>query len=213
MSLYDQNISLHDQVGLHAESFPYPPNIETIVSTFANPRYGSPSPSVDPIVFDCTIDGQASTFNASASDPTDYGQDIYGRATAGEWGAIAPYTTPAPPSQADLYTYANNVLTYHRGLSRTYNLPPVVTGDIGAISTAEINSYVTWGTANPTGTVNWVDSNNTVVPLTGAQCVTLGHQTQAYRQSLYDVLANASTGIANGTITTYAQIDALPWPV
>jgi len=38
-------------------------------------------------------------FGATSYDPMPYGVDLYNRAKAGEFGAVAPYVPPAPPSQ------------------------------------------------------------------------------------------------------------------
>ena len=38
-------------------------------------------------------------FAATIYDPEQYGVDLYNRAKAGEFGAVAPYVPPAPPPQ------------------------------------------------------------------------------------------------------------------
>jgi hypothetical protein len=69
-----------------------------------------------------------------------------------------------------------------------------------------------WGAAYPTATQNWIDDFGVVTIITGAQAVTLKTAGAIYIQSLYAMLATATTGVGAVTITTTAQIDALAWP-
>jgi hypothetical protein len=113
-----------------------------------------------------------------------------------------------------LRAYANSKATALRAAARTYAL----TGGVNVLCDAteatgtDLIGLLTWGTANPTATTNWVDDNGGVVTLTGAQCVALANAVLAYGQSVYAVLAAAMNGIANATIASPAQIDALTWP-
>jgi hypothetical protein len=197
-----------------AEAFPYPPEIETIVSTFANPRY-STSANTYPINIDCTVSGSAAIWNATPNGVMPYDVDIYNRIVAQEWGPVAAYVAPVvpPPTQTELLAYANTVNNNYRIKSRSYDLTgATVNSDVISATLAEVNGLALWGNSNASSTVQWVDNAGVVTVITGTQCVSLQSQLIPYNSSLYDVLAQASTGISGGTITTYAEIDALSWP-
>lgn len=71
-------------------------------SSVTNPRYVSQDNSI--IACDVVFDGvgeDAVPFAASASDCTEHGREIYTRAVAGEFGAVAPYAPSLASIKAD----------------------------------------------------------------------------------------------------------------
>jgi hypothetical protein len=127
-----------------------------------------------------------------------------------------PPTGLTPPTQAQLLSAANAKLTTLMAVARTYALggsPAVsVKSDAMQGTGSDLAGINAWGAANPTATTTWVDDFGVSTMITGAQGVTLAAAVIAYGQSVYDVLGTASSGIAAGTITTVAQINALAWP-
>ena len=121
---------------------------------------------------------------------------------------------PPAPTSAQLVTYVNTKCAARLAVPRAYTLAAGVT--IKADSTDSTRSLVIglndWGAVNPTATQLWTDDFGAVTSITGAQAVALYAQTQAYIQSVYAIVGAACQAIAAGTITTYAQIDALSWP-
>ena len=164
-----------------------------------------------------TLDGRAGSHGYLAVDGDEASQSLFDDLVAGKYGAVAAYVAPVPPPptipqlRAHAFAKANTL----RATVRAYTLP----GDLSVICDAtastgtDLHGLLTWGTANPGETTNWVDDNGGVVTLTGAQCVALALAVLAYGQSVFATLAQAMNGIANETITTKAQIDALAWPV
>lgn len=59
--------------------------------------------------------------------------------------------------------------------------------------------------------VNW--NGNPATPITLSQLTALGVALGQYVQAAFNALGAAQTGIASGSITSTAQIDALAWPV
>ena len=55
------------------------------------------------------FNGQWLPFTATSTDPESYGVDIYNRAKAGEFGAIAPYSAP-PATQPQPQTQGSQTL-------------------------------------------------------------------------------------------------------
>lgn len=150
-------------------------------------------------------------FIATEDDP--HAGTIYADLVAGKYGAIGAYV--APTLSADtLRAYANQKLQTLIGVSRLYTLTGnlQVSADATSSTLLDLQGLMQWGTANGSATTNWVEDSGGVVTLTGAQCVALAAAVQAYGQSVYAVLAQAMNGIANASITTTAQIDALAWP-
>jgi hypothetical protein len=213
----------------------YPPEVEVIVSTFTNPKYYSGTDPTNPIIIDCTISGAANTYLALSNDPMPYGVDIYNRAVAEEWGSIAPYIVPVPvpPTQQQLMDYANLKVNTLRTNSRTYDVFGNGTNTVQSDTTdgtiADVNQNALWATGNitlmipgsvaptptaptPGGTVNWVDDTYTTIALTANAAGNLGDLTRQYKQSLYDTLATTITGIQNGSILTFDDIDNIVWP-
>jgi hypothetical protein len=125
-----------------------------------------------------------------------------------------PASGLVPPTQAQLMAYANSKLMSVMAVPRTYALGGSVSvkADATTATGADLLSLNVWGTANPAATQPWVDDFGAVTIITGAEAVTLANAVLAYGQSAYAILASAMTGIAAGTITTTAQIDALAWP-
>lgn len=150
-------------------------------------------------------------FVAMASDPESAA--VFADLLAGKYGAIGAYVAPTPSADA-LRAYANQKLQALLAASRAYTLG----GGLQAFSDAttatgmDLQALLVWGQANPALTTNWVQNNGGVVTLTGAQCVGLAQAVTAYGQSAYAVLAQAMNGIADASLSTYAQIDALAWP-
>lgn len=196
-------------------SFPYPPDVDDIVSTFANPRYFV-SDANYPVELDCISQGVPALWYATPEDIMDYGKDIYSRVVEEEWGPITPYIVPPEPvfTKQQLLDYANMVLNTYRSLARSYTLDETTTikSDTIDSTTAEINSLVLAGMSNPDAQTNWVDNYGIATLITGTQAIELGNQTVQYKSNLYAVLSEGTNGINNGTITTPGQIDNLPWP-
>ena len=130
-------------------------------------------------------------------------------------GGVLVAPAPAVSSIPALRAHAFGRLAALRAALRTYALP----GDLSVICDAtpatgiDLQGLLVWGTANNSATTNWVDDNGGVVTLTGAQCSALALAVIAYGQSVFATLAQAMNGIANATITSTGQIDALAWPV
>jgi hypothetical protein len=122
----------------------------------------------------------------------------------------------APPTQAQLLGAASSMLASLMAIARTYALggsPAVSVKCDGMQGTgSDLAGLNAWGAANPTATTTWVDDFGVPTTITGAQGVTLALAVVAYGQSVYDVLGTAAMGIAAGTITTVAQVNALAWP-
>lgn len=113
-----------------------------------------------------------------------------------------------------LRAYAGAKADSLRAGPRSYALPGglSVLADASTPTGTDLIGLMTWGQANAAATTNWVDDNGGVVTLTGAQCVALADAVLAYGQSVYAVLAQAMNGVANQSIATTAEIDALSWP-
>ena len=122
--------------------------------------------------------------------------------------------TPAAPTAAQLLAYANAKVGALLAVSRGYALSggTSVKSDATTPTNADLVGLNFWGTANPAATLPWVDDFGVVTSITGAQAVALGQAVLAYGQSVYAVLATVAPGIAGGTITTTAAIDAAAWP-
>lgn len=73
---------------------------------------------------------------------------------------------------------------------------------------ADLAMLALYGQTNPTGQKTWIDNNNTVTVLTGAQLVNLATLVGNWITDTYAAIPNIVAGIQSGTITTYAQIDA-----
>lgn len=63
-----------------------------IITNIRNPRYSSAGNATIDVTLE--LDGETMDFTASPNDVTDHGLDIYERAAAGEFGAIAAYVAP-----------------------------------------------------------------------------------------------------------------------
>jgi hypothetical protein len=125
-------------------------------------------------------------------------------------GVLEPPAAPATVLRA----YANTKVESLRAIARSYTLTGSLTVlcDAAPSTGTDLVGLKTWGDANAGATTNWVQNDGGVVTLTGAQSVELAGVVLAYAQSVFAALALAMNGIANGTITTTAQIAALSWP-
>lgn len=65
---------------------------------------------------------------------------------------------------------------------------------------------------NPSFTVRWKTAAGSFVTLNAAQVTAIANAVFDHVQAAYDVEADVVAGIAGGTITTTAQIDAASWP-
>ena len=181
---------------------------------YNNPRWADPGH--ERVFLDTVVGGETQSFLWSADDPSPAGREVYTRALAGEFGAIAAYVAPvAPPATASqLRAYANAKADVLRATARAYTL----TGGLRVMCDAtqgtgtDLIGLKEWGGANPAATANFVQNDGGVVTLTGAQSVELANAVLAYGQSVFAALAAAMNGVANGAVTTTAQIDALAWP-
>lgn len=167
----------------------------------------------------CMVDGLPGLTGAHAYLAVDGdapSQALYDALKAGDYGPIAAYVAPVapPPTTAQLRAYANAKSDALRAAARAYTL----TGGLQVICDAtqgtgvDLMGLQAWGTANPGATTDFVQDNGGVVTLTGAQCAALALAVLAYGQSVFATLALAMNGVANQSLTTTAQIDALNWP-
>lgn len=185
------------------------------ILSVSNPVYGDAGNQT--VLCQVALSNRSGThpFLATASDRTldPEGGAIYANALAGKYGAIGAYVAPTVSAES-LRAYANQKMQALLYAPRDYTL----SGALHAFSDAttatgmDLQALLAWGTTNPAETTNWVQNDGGVVTLTGAQCVGLAQAVIAYGQSVYAVLAQAMNGIANASITTTAQIDALAWP-
>jgi hypothetical protein len=129
-------------------------------------------------------------------------------------GALVAYVPP-PPTATQLITYTNAKAQTLLNKARSYTAAGVtIMIDASQGTRTDLGDLAQWGAANTAAAQAWVDDNNTVTSVTGAQYVALAPLVGAYALSIYAVLASALTAIqaTSPTITTTAQIDALAWP-
>ena len=109
--------------------------------------------------------------------------------------------------------YADRRLAALAEVPRSYTVAgATVLCDATQGTVSDLLALEKWGAANPTATVPWIANDGSVTPLTGAQVVALGNAVGPHRLGLYNTCADVHVQIANGTITTTAQIDAAAWP-
>lgn len=134
------------------------------------------------------------------------------------WSLTNGAVTAMPLSAVKLSAYANAKQGALLSASQSYSVggtPPLsVLADATASTQFDLQALYDWGAANPTATQLWVDNNGDVVPVTGAQFVTLRPLVKAYRIAVYATLGVILRGIAASppTIKTTADIDAAAWP-
>lgn len=122
---------------------------------------------------------------------------------------VAPVLTVAQ-AQAYASAKANGLL----GAMRSYTSGGVtLKSDATSATLADLMALAQWGAANETASQNWVANDYSVMAITGAQFVALSPLVGGYSLSVYAALASTLTGIAGGSITTTAEIDAVAWPV
>ena len=134
--------------------------------------------------------------------------------TAGAWTFTAPAApVPPPPTAAQLQAYANAKVNALLAATNPYTAAGVtLKADATGATIANLLALSQWGAANPTVTENWIANDLSVTPITGAQFAAIAPLVGAYAQLLYGTqLAAVLAQIADGTITTTAQIDAYAW--
>lgn len=147
------------------------------------------------------------------SDPTD-GSSLTGHTFQMSEGILTATNVTVPPSVAQLQAYANGLQVQRAQQPVSLNVSPVgqtavlitlipsmlsyLSGQVAAAN--EISSYETV----------WVNPDNSVVEVSGANILALN---AAYSTSIarsYQLLAEALSGISQGTVTNFTQIAALP---
>lgn len=125
-----------------------------------------------------------------------------------------PPTGLALPSKPELLAYAGKKLGSLRATPRSYALGGGVSvmADATTDTVALVNGLGEWGSQNPTATQNWTDDFGVVTSITGTQAAALKTAGLAFIQSLYVTLASVAEGVQSGSITTYAEVDAVAWP-
>ena len=128
--------------------------------------------------------------------------------------SINPVTALANLNVKVLTNYAYNKVEKLRAVSRSYTLPSAIT--ILCDSTQSTENDLTrlsiWGTANPSATQSWIDNNNTISSIAGADAVALNTAVIAYVASIWVSLATVLKRIQTHSITTTSQIDEFVWP-
>jgi hypothetical protein len=134
---------------------------------------------------------------------------------AGPPAALAPYAPP-PPSKERLVAYARarSVAIEAGGISvniGTLQAPQNVECATDAQAVSRLMLAVLDAQANPSDTVDYPFSSG-VVTLSAAQVAAIYQAVTALYKAATNALAAVGTAIANGSITSFAQIDAYPWP-
>lgn len=158
--------------------------------------------------------GQPTTFLALENDPEPHGQEVYANAIDGAYGPIGAYAPPPPPTKDELNAYASHKAATLLGTSRNYT-NPAGSGQISCavgLEQGNLNQLHLWGVGNSIETTQWTDDTYATFTLTGEQAVQFWNDTTAYQQSVNATLSQVTGGIASGSITSYAQIDAANWP-
>ena len=134
---------------------------------------------------------------------------------------IAAWQT-AGPTAAQLVSYASSKQVALRDGGITVNVGTASTPDeVNVASDVNGRSLVTGSvqlvglaSANgqPAPTFPWINDGGTQLMLTSAQIMTIGYKLSSFIQATYNALGAVLAAIANGTITTTAQIDAAAWP-
>ena len=124
------------------------------------------------------------------------------------WNGLALSTPAAPaPTKADLAAYAVRLrwLTEVSGI--LFDGHPIPTDDRGK---GLVNGAYQKALADPATTKRWQVSAAPIafVTLSNAQLVALGLAAEAFVQSTFDKLDDVADGIAAGSLTTPAAIDA-----
>jgi hypothetical protein len=107
----------------------------------------------------------------------------------------------------NFYTLSKRWLTETGGMTVTLTSGPmpIKTDDRAQ---ANINGQRLTAQADPTFTTRWHAADHTIHPLTAAEVIDMSEQLQAHVTDCFDTSATLFTGIADGSITTRAQIDA-----
>lgn len=136
--------------------------------------------------------------------------------TAGVWTFAAP-VVPVPPASTigQLQAYANAKVTALIASTRQYTASgATLKADATGPTIANLLALAQWGAPNPAAVENWVANDMSVTPITGAQFAAMAPEVGAYAQLIYGTqLAAVLEGIAAGTITAAAEIDAYAWTV
>ena len=148
-------------------------------------------------------------------------------AAPGQWklvsGALVAATAAdLAPTQAQLVAYANakqaalcdGGITVNVGTASTpdevdvasdVNGRSLVSGCVQLIGLAS-------STGQPAPTFPWINDGGAQLTLTGAQMMTMAVTLGNFVQATYASLGTVLAAIANGTVTTKAQVDAAAWP-
>lgn len=125
---------------------------------------------------------------------------------------------PEPPSPTDLVTRAerkqDEVANGGIEVEVSSGTADVASNEKGrGLVTGKVNLYqlaVAAGQTPPPS--KWVNNDGSSIMITMQDAITIGVALGTFIQETYDVLGEALAGIGDGSITTYAEIDALPWP-
>jgi Domain of unknown function (DUF4376) len=72
---------------------------------------------------------------------------------------------------------------------------------------------IAYASANEQSTFTWVYKDGSIASLASADLIALADAVHAYVEGVFAKLSTAIAGINNGTITTWAQVDACFDPV
>ena len=126
--------------------------------------------------------------------------------------SVVAYAPPAAP--VDLKGYALQAQAEHLLAGQTFNVaasgatPVQVLCDGTNDTRADLALLALFGQDNPAGTKTWLDNTGKTTVLTGAQLVTLATLAGNWIADTYPALVGVMGGIAAGTVTTTAEIDA-----
>jgi hypothetical protein len=131
------------------------------------------------------------------------------------WLTAGNIPAPAPePTQAQLIGYAKAKGDSLLATARKYAAAgATLLIDATQGTRTDLGDLAQWGATNPTASTNWLDNDDGVVQVTGAQFVVFAPLVGTYALSVYAVLTPLILGVKAGTITTVAAIDQAAWPV
>jgi hypothetical protein len=129
-------------------------------------------------------------------------------------GLFTAPAAPPPPTQAELYAYANAKAQALLATMKSYGPDaPFLKADRTAPTISDLLAIEQDAATSPSDAYDWVANDNSVTAFTAAQIAALAAQVASDRKAIFAALATASSGIAGGSITMTAEIDALSWPV
>lgn len=144
-------------------------------------------------------------FTASETDTQAHTRVFMSRARAGDFGDIAPFVAPQPPSRNTLLAHAAEMRWRAETAGISVAGLPVATDDRSKVM---LMSARLQASTSPSFTIRWKTTDGDFAIIDAATIITMSDAVTAHVEACFDREADVASAINEGDVTTIAAITA-----